>query len=175
MLFNDQGPIRGFENNFDAETDALLLECALMDIPQEELEPLLEDTSDLAAAISENVVLEKTIVRLDKQAKLSKARKMAIFAIAKEKKDPKFKKLITIWKWERYIETYLDKRYGDEAMRRARKTVSNASKSKSKMVSKAGKSLNKSLASLQPGGKYAKHNSQQPKTKLNLALKPGNK
>lgn len=176
MLIDDRGFVNSIQGrDFDAETDALILESALMDLPTDDLESLLEDTHDIATAISENIVLEKSIVRLDKQAKLSKARKMAIFAIAKEKKDPKFKKLITIWKWERFIETYLDKKYGNEAMRRAKKTVSNAAKSNSKMVKSAGKSLNKSLKSLQPGGKYAKHNSYQPKTKLNLASKPGNR
>lgn len=175
MLFNCNGQVNpNLEQNFDAQTEALILEAALLDMPTAEVEALLEDTTDVATAISENVVLERTIVRLDKQAKLSKARKMAIFSIAKEKNDPKFKKLMTIWKWERFLETFLDKKYGNEAMRRAKKSMSNASKSNSKLVKTASNAANRSL-SLTPGGKYAKHNSQEPKTKLNLAMKPGNK
>ena len=174
MLFGNQGMVNPNEENFDAQTEALILEAALLDMPSEELEALLEDTTDVAAAISDNVVLERTIVRLDKAAKLSKARKMAVFAVAKERNDPKFKKLMTVWKWERFLETFLDKKYGNEAMRRAKKTVANSKKSKSKLVTTASKTVDRSL-SLQPGGKYAKHNSTEPKTKLNFAMKPGNK
>ena len=174
MLFNNQGLANPNEENFDAHTEALILEAALLDMPTSEVEALLEDTTDVATAISENVVLERTIVRLDKAAKLSKARKMAVFAVAKERNDPKFKKLMTVWKWERFLETFLDKKYGNEAMRRAKKSVSNAAKSKSKLVTTASKTVDRSL-NLQPGGKYAKHNSTQPKVKLNLAAQPGNK
>lgn len=174
MLFGNHGQIQPVEEGFDATMEALLLEAGLMDLPQEELEALLEDTSDVANAISENVVLERTIVRLDKQAKLSKARKMAIFAIASERNDPKFKKLLTVWKWERFLEAFLDKKYGNEAMRRAKKSMAKAAKSNSKLVTTASKKVSSGL-NLQPGGKYAKHNSVEPKQKLNGAMKPGNK
>lgn len=174
MLFDNRGLTNPNEENFDARTEALILEAALLDMPAAEVEALLEDTTDVAAAISENVVLERTIVRLDKTAKLSKARKMAVFAVAKERNDPKFKKLMTVWKWERFLEAFLDKKYGNEAMRRAKKSISNSSKSKSKLVATASKTADRSL-NLQPGGKYAKHNSTEPKTKLNMAVKPGNR
>lgn len=174
MLFTNQGPTNPNDENFDARTEALILEAALLDMPTLEVEALLEDTTDIATAISENVVLERTIVRLDKTAKLSKARKMAVFAVAKERNDPKFKKLMTVWKWERFLEAFLDKKYGNEAMRRAKKSVSNSAKSKSKLVATASKTADRSL-NLRPGGKYAKHNSTEPKAKLNMAMNPGNK
>ena len=43
--------------------------------------------------------------------------------IAKEKNDINFKKLLTIWRTERYLEAVLEKKYGNEATRRARKFV----------------------------------------------------
>ena len=173
MLFGNQGQIDPNEQSFDAHTEALILEGALMDLGTEELQAMLEDTTDVATAIAEDVVLERTIVRLDKQARLNKARKMAIFAVAKEKNDPKFKKLLTVWKWERYLETFLDKKYGNEAMRRAKKTVANKAGSKSKLVQTASKKV-AATTSMPVGGKYAKHNSVQPKVKLSGAIKPGN-
>lgn len=173
MLFGNHGLIDPNSQAFDAHTEALILEGALMDLGTEELQAMLEDTSDIAAAIEEDVVLERTIVRLDKKAKLNKARKMAVFAVAKEKNDPKFKKLLTVWKWERYLEAFLEKKYGNEAMRRAKKTVANKSNSKSNLVQTASKKVAKATE-LPVGGRYAKHNSVQPKVKLNGALKPGN-
>lgn len=165
MLFGTTGQIDP-NQNFDAQTEALILEGALMDLGQEELQAMLEDTSDLAVAVDEDIVLEKTIVRLDKQAKLSKARKMAIFAVAKERNDPKFKKLLTVWKWERFLEAYLEKKYGNEATRRAKKAMSNKTKSQSKMVQTASAKAAQVLSMQQ-----AKHNTTQPKVKTNKTIK----
>lgn len=174
MLFGSNGQVDPNEQQFDAQTEALILEGALMDLGSDEIQAMLEDTTDIAAAISENVVLERTIVRLDKQARLNKARKMAVFAVAKEKNDPKFKKLVTVWKWERFLETFLDKKYGNEAMRRAKKSMAAQAGSKSKLVQTASKKAAQTLAT-PIGGKYAKHNSVEPKVKLNGSMKPGNK
>lgn len=127
---------------FDAEEvsledEALIMEGAMLDgLSNEELEVFLENGAELRAAVGEEVLLEKTIVRLDKKAKLSKARAMAIFSIAKEKKDVKFKKLLTLWKLENKILKYLEKRYGSLATVRAKKTM-NSKKSKSPSVKKA--------------------------------------
>lgn len=123
--------------NMSIDSEALMLEAALLDLGSEELQTLLEDTQDVNLAIQDNVVLERTIVKLDKAAKLSRNQKMAIFTIAKEKNDPKFKKLQTIWKWERYLENFLLKKYGNEGMRRAKVMLKNQGNSKSKMVKKA--------------------------------------
>lgn len=62
---------------------------------------------------------------------------MAIFTIAQEKNDPKFKKLKFLWRTERKLENELGKKYGTEAKRRAKKAVQNAGKSNSNIVKKA--------------------------------------
>lgn len=127
---------------FDAEEvtledESLIMEGAIMDgLSNEELEAFLENASELRTVVDEEIVMEKTIVRLDKKAKLSRARAMAIFTIAKEKKDPKFKKLLTLWKLENKILKYLEKKYGNAATARAKKTV-NSKKTKSPSVKKA--------------------------------------
>lgn len=127
---------------FDAEEvsledEALIMEGAMMDgLSNEELEAFLESGAEIRDAVENEVLLERTIVRLDKKAKLSRARAMAIFSIAKEKKDPKFKKLLTLWKLENKILKYLEKKYGTAATSRAKKTI-NSKKAKSPSVKKA--------------------------------------
>lgn len=139
MLFNNNGSIDRDES-VDMSTDAYnyIMEAMMVDnLSKEELSTFLENRTEVQAAMDENVLLERTIVRLDKHAKLSKARKMAIFTIAKEKNDPRFKKLLKVWKMERYLEAELDKKYGNEASRRAKKAVSKAGNSKANAVKKA--------------------------------------
>lgn len=146
MLFNTKGNIEKQDENLTTEDQALIMEAAIIDIASnEELTAFLENKTEVDAALSEEVLLERTIVKLDKKAKLNKAQKMAIFQIAKEKKDPKFKKLLTIWRIERHLEEYLEQRYGNEALRRAKKTAMNAKKSKSNLIKKVANKLNDQL------------------------------
>lgn len=136
MIFNNSGNM--IENEeISLEAMGYIMEAIMADLSEEDLTMFLESETEQSAAQSENVLLEKSIVRLDKKAKLSKARKMAIFTVAKEKNDPDFKKLMKIWQMERYLEAKLEKKYGNEGLRRARKTVSKAVSSKSKVVKKA--------------------------------------
>ena len=97
MLFGKDGEIiDNFEN--ENEASSMVIECALMDtFSNEEINDLLENNMyDLDKACNEGVLCERTIVRLDKHAKKTKAEKMAEFQIAKEKNDRDFKKLLTI-------------------------------------------------------------------------------
>ena len=137
MLFNNNGT---FTNDADVSMESMsyIMEGLLMDnLSKEELSVFLESKAEVDAALSDNIVMEKTIVRLDKHAKLSRAYKAALFAVANEKNDPRYKKLVKVWRMERYLENELDKKYKNEAMRRAKKTVAAAAKSKSNVVKKA--------------------------------------
>lgn len=138
MLFNKKGNVEGLSEEVSTEATNYIMEAFISDeFTPEELSMFLENSTEVDDAINNNILMEKTIVRLDKKAKLSKARKMAIFTIAKEKNDPKFKKLLTIWKMERFLEDYLEKKYGNEASRRAKKAVTNsANKSAGTMIKK---------------------------------------
>lgn len=136
MLFTETGI--GENEEMSLESLQYIIEAMLYDtLSSDELESFLENSFEVNSAIAEEVVMEKTVVRLDKKAKLSKARKMAVFTIAREKNDPKFKKLLTLWRMERSIEQYLDKKYGNEAMRRAKKAQSTAANSKAATVQHA--------------------------------------
>ena len=137
MIFDDNGLII---NEFDNETEvnALLVECAILDtFSNEEIEALTENTYDLGKAINEDILVERSIVRLDKEAKKNKAYKMAIFQVAKEKKDRDFRKLLTLWKLERFIEAKLEKRYGAQAKQLAKQAMKKSKNTKSKAVGKA--------------------------------------
>lgn len=130
MLFNKNGNLNQEEEVLSTEAVNYIMEAFVKEeFTPDEMSMFLENQTEIDDAISNNILMEKTIVRLDKKAKLSKARKMAVFTIAKEKNDPKFKKLLTVWKMERFLEDYLDKKYGNEASRRAKKAVSNSAKS----------------------------------------------
>ena len=137
MIFDDNGLII---NEFDNETEvnALIIECALLDtFSNEEIESLTENTYDLGKAVNEDILVERSIVRLDKEAKKNKAYKMAIFQIAKEKGDRDFKKLLTLWKLERFIEKKLEKRYAAQANQLAKQAMKKSKNTKSKAVGKA--------------------------------------
>lgn len=146
MLFEKNGFV-SVQEETNVNDDALIMEAAIMDVmTNEEIEMALENTMDIDIAVNQEIVQERTIVRLDKKAKKSKAEKMAIFTIAREKKDPDFKKLLTVWKLERFLEAKLEKKYQSKAKMRAKEMLKNAAKSKSKMVktvaNKASKMIN---------------------------------
>lgn len=149
MLFNRFGETSVLEStDFTPEEESLVIEAAIAEgLSLDELESFLENTSEVNDAIRMDIVQEKTIVRLDKKARLNRAYMTAVFAVAKKKKDKKFKKLQTLWKLEKAIEKYLIKRYGNEAMRQAKKSMQNASRSNSKLVKKAVNTVKNSLNS----------------------------
>jgi len=142
MIFDDNGLII---NEYDNETEvnSLIIECAILDtFSSEEIESLTENTYDLGKAINEDILVERSIVRLDKEAKKNKAYKMAIFQIAKEKGDRDFKKLLTLWKLERFIEAKLEKRYSAQAKQLAKQAMKKSKNTKSKAVGKAVEKAN---------------------------------
>lgn len=137
MIFGKNGFVSE-ENESTVEESSLILEAAIMDtFSNEEIEEALENTHDIDIAVNQGIVMEKTIVRLDKKAKQNKAEKMAIFTLAKERKDPDFKKLLNVWRIERFLEAKLEKKFGAKAKTKAREVMRNASKSKSKMIKTA--------------------------------------
>ena len=96
MIFDKDGLVI---NEYDNETEvsALIVECAILDtFSNEEIEMLTENTYDIGKAVNEDILVERSIVRLDKNAKKNKAFKMAVFQIAKQKGDRDFKKLMTV-------------------------------------------------------------------------------
>ena len=113
------------------ESNAMIAEAMISD--QLTKDEICELTS-CAEACNElkdlGIVTEKTIVRLDKRAKLSRAFQTAVFTIAREKKDPLMKKLLTVWRMERTLEAKLMKKYHAEAMKRAKSSVAKLASAK---------------------------------------------
>ena len=116
----------GITANEDIEAaDArIITESILIDyLSADEADELTANTEACQALIRDEIVTERTIVKMDKKAKLARATKAACFAIARRKKDVKFKKLLTIWRIERQLEAYLLKKYHNEAVRMAKIAV----------------------------------------------------
>lgn len=139
MIFDKQGNVNFNQNIID---DSLIMEGAILDtFSTDEIEQIVENHYDITVGVNEEYLEEATIVRLDKKAKRSRAKAVAVFTIAREKKDKDMKKLMTLWKLERFIEDKLFKRYGAQADSRVKKMAHNATKSKSKTVSTAAKKV----------------------------------
>lgn len=153
MLFGENIFDKVQSQNIPTSASQIIAEHVLTDIlSNEEVLEMCSSAEDRRFLVDETeICTEKTIVRLDKKAKISRAFKAAVFTVAREKKDPKFKKLLTIWRIERTLEAYLTKKYHNEAMKRARMTVSkmaqsgNGSVKKTKVVAKAVEKAKKQM------------------------------
>lgn len=142
MIFDKQGLIIDEYDN-DTEVTSMIIEAAMLDeYSGEEIEGILENTYDIGKAVNEDILVERSIVRLDKQAKTKKAEKMAVFQVAKQKGDKEFKKLLTLWKLEKFIERRLEKRYAAQAKQLAKQAMKKAAQTKSKAVGTPVKKMN---------------------------------
>lgn len=145
-FMNESGSF-GFHTE-DPENDLLLAEALFQsELTGEELADLTENTSEMGALIQNGILSERSIVKFDKKAKLSRLEAQAVLIIAKEKKDRDFNKLIRVWKMRKFLLDKLNKRYASQAKARARQMLSktNSMKSQStaakKVVSRQAKKL----------------------------------
>jgi len=120
MLFDENNAM--LDEQLNAETlegDQLIMEAILDEagvaISEEEAYEL----------ISEQILSERSIVRLDKYAKRSLAEKKAVIIIARENNDPLYKKLVTVYKMKKKLISKLVQKYGTRAKSRVRKNASN--------------------------------------------------
>ena len=113
------------------ESTQIISEAILAEqLSRPELDELCESADVCNDLVEQGIVQERTIVRLDKHAKINRAFMAAVFQIAKEKNDPRFKKLLTIWRTERKLEKELISKYQSQAMKRAKVAVANLGKRK---------------------------------------------
>lgn len=146
MLFDSTTNLMAGNDTIATEALSFIIESAMQDtLTAEEISDFVANSEETSSAVREGVLLEKTIVKLDKKAKLSRAYKAAIFTIAKEKNDRDFKKLVTVWKMERALEQKLEKKYKNEAMKRAKQAIAAAGKSNSAVVKKVAQASNAKL------------------------------
>jgi hypothetical protein len=138
MLFNSA--------NYSTEEEVVTVSESL-EGDQFIMEAILEDagvqlTEDEAYdLISEQILSERSIVRLDKVAKRSLAEKKAVIVLAREANDPLYKKLVKIYKIKKGIIDQLVRKYGSRAKSRVRKNASNP---------KANNLIKKTAASAKP-------------------------
>jgi hypothetical protein len=87
----------------------------------------MAESYDEMATLSENmgVAMEKVIVKMDKKSRLTHLQKAAVFKLANAANDPKYRKLLTLWKQERQIEAYLNKKYASKASKIAKAKIKN--------------------------------------------------
>lgn len=129
------------ESTMKSSEMQLVAEQFLVDsLSKDEIAQLVASQEDVDCLVKDNdIVTEKTIVRLDKKAKISRAFMSAVWACARKHNDPKFKKLLTVWRMERALEAYLVKKYRNEAMKLAKASVAKLGSIPNKAGSKASK------------------------------------
>jgi len=134
------------------EAIQLISEAILCEqLTNEEIQELTESRDASKDLVEMGIVQERSIVRLDKKAKISRATMTAIFTIAKEKNDRDYKKLVTLWRLERVQEAKLRRKYYAMALKRAKISVANLGKHKkdtpNEVVAKAVKGAKKQFNS----------------------------
>ena len=108
---------------------AQIMQIAMEDVAMEELsETVASDEASLLEGVlpEDAVVMEKTIVRMDKAAKKQRAYKLAILQCAKDDDNKDYKRLETIWKMEKYLMRRLEKKYAARAKSRMHQTAKKA-------------------------------------------------
>ena len=112
-----------------ADMEAIITEAVIL----EEGVELTEDEMNLLE--SEGLLSEKSIVRLDKNAKKRLAIKKAAIVLAKERKDPLYKKLVLVYKAKQKLIKAIMQKYTNQATIRVKKRKANPTVTK---VLKAG-------------------------------------
>lgn len=126
------------EQNIDERIKRVATPLLIQDeLSDDEEVNMFKESVDTDVAMDEGYFTERTIVRFDKRARRSQLKKVAVFAIAKEKNDVLYRKLVTIWKLERKLEAMLCKKYNTQAEAKVKKYIADAKKSKSSIVKKA--------------------------------------
>ena len=125
ILFNEDSTFDLGDDNLSEgvetlEGDQLIVEAVLEDVGGNILD------EDAQVLVSEALLSERSIVRLDKFAKRSQAEDKAVIVLAKENKDPLYKKLVLNYKQRRDIKSKLRTKYGARAKSRVQKNISNS-------------------------------------------------
>lgn len=110
-------------------------------------ENLTPDEMDefVSESASFDIVTEKTIIKLDKNAKKQRAYKLGILQCAAEDGRKEYKKLRKLWNMEAILFKKLEKQYKNKAMAKAKEAVRKMGRSNSKGAKVAGMRANKQL------------------------------
>ena len=127
------------EEIIDAAEESIFANAYLMDIAsQDEICDVAEDYNEMDN-ISDlmGISMETSIVRLDRKSRLKHLRKANVLSLARKSNNPKFRKLLTVWKMERELESDLDKVYGAKASTLANQQIRNWATNGVKKIPKA--------------------------------------
>ena len=125
--------------------DAMSMLCEAIMLENMTVEEIEESVQSGEAL---DVVMEKNIVKLDKNAKLERAYKTAILQCAAEDKRKEYKKLRTLWKMEAALFAKLERMYKNKAKARAKEAVKKMKRSGNgtgKIAKTAGRVENKMI------------------------------
>ena len=127
----------------DAVVPSLLLQGGVndADIPGAIDMADMVESGEADILVSEGYLTEKTIVRFDKNAKRAQLYEVAVLTIAREKKDPLYRKLETVYKMERVLKAKLRKKYHSQANKKVKEWLERARKSKSGILAKIANKL----------------------------------
>jgi len=116
---------KGSPSPIVSPSDAMLITGAalLEGLSAEEAGLVVEDAKFTDQLVKDEIVTERTIIKLDKKARLKGATRTAVYTIARQRKDPKFKKLLTLWRMEAQLDKELFKKYYNEALRKAKDSM----------------------------------------------------
>lgn len=105
------------------------------ELDEEEIKEFVESVeSDVC--VGEGFLTERTIVRFDKYARKAQLYEVAVAAVAREKKDPLYKKLNIVYKMERILKAKLRKKYNAQATAKVKEYLKRAKKSKSGVLAR---------------------------------------
>ena len=127
------------DDPFDVAEEAVFAAAALQDLASSaeinELASSTEAMSDISDMMG--IAMERTIVRLDRNARFKHLRKANTLSLARKDMHPKFKKLLTVWKMERALEGELDRIYRNKATQLAKQQIKNYAANGIKRIPKA--------------------------------------
>ena len=136
---DDEEPQEHEADEFSAADEAVIAAAFLQDLASgaeiSELASSYEAMNDISDMMG--IAMERTIVRLDKNARFKYLRKANTLNLARKDMHPKFKKLLTVWKMERALEGELDRIYRNKATQLARQQIKNYAANGIKKIAKA--------------------------------------
>lgn len=131
----------GVEPEFNQEKETLEGDQAIVEAIIDDSDADLSE-SDFSQLISESLLSERSIIKLDKNAKKALATKKAAIVIAKENDDPMYKKLAMVYKLKKKLVANIMKKYGNKADARVRKNKASMKGSSNEAIRKVATESN---------------------------------
>lgn len=104
-----------------------------------------DEIEEFVAEQAFDIVTEKNIVKLDKNAKKQRAYKVGIIQCAAEDNAKEYKKIRKLWQMEAILFKKMEKKYKNKAMAKAKEAMRRLSRSSSSKAATASTRMNKQL------------------------------